>query len=214
MSATDRAKWWHEYAIRLKMIKKKEIFKVMKRTVKGNKVLAVILSLVVVMSAAIPVNAASADVNIEVKATTMDNMSVTIPSTYPMVFNEDGTNTLPLNWVIENISDIAGIHLTKIDMNANSSGWKLLAESQDTKQLKADTKAIKFYVGRSTDNLKLVAPTTGNEGTTGSVSFDVDEVNIQAGQSRNINFNVERGAFTQDIASAKAYDMVLTFNFN
>ena len=75
----------------------------MKLLVKGNKIVAAILSLVVIMGAAIPVNAASADVNIEVKATTMDNISVTVPTTVPIVFNEDGTNTLPSNWTIENI---------------------------------------------------------------------------------------------------------------
>ena len=94
----------------------------MKLLVKGNKVLAAILSFVAIMGAAIPVNAASADVNIEVKATTMDNVSVTVPTTLPIVFNEDGTNTLPSNWTIENISSIAGVHLSAVDMNANSSG--------------------------------------------------------------------------------------------
>ena len=49
----------------------------MKKLVKGQKVLAAILSLVVIMGAAIPVNAASTDVNIEVKATAMDNVSGT-----------------------------------------------------------------------------------------------------------------------------------------
>lgn len=185
----------------------------MKTLVKGQKVLAAILSVVVIMGAAIPVNAASADVNIEVKATTMDNVSVTIPSTLPIVFNEDGTNTLPSNWTIENISSIAGIHLSTVDMDAKTSGWKLLAASQDTKTLKADTKSIKFSIGKQ-GALKLVAPTSGNESTTGTVSFDENAIAIPSGQTQVLSFDVQRGAFTQDMASAKAYDMVLTFNFN
>lgn len=185
----------------------------MKTLVKGNKVLAAILSLVVVMGAAIPVNAASADVNIEVKATTMDNVSVTVPTTLPIVFNEDGTNTLPTNWTIENISSIAGIHLSTVDMNAGASGWKVLAASQDTKTLSADTKAMKFSVGKS-GALKLVAPTSGNESATGTVSFDDNAISIPSGQTQVLSFDVQRGAFTQDVATAKAFDMVLTFNFN
>lgn len=185
----------------------------MKTLVKGQKVLAAILSVVVIMGAAIPVNAASADVNIEVKATTMDNVSVTIPSTLPIVFNEDGTNTLPSNWTIENISSIAGIHLSSVDMNSNESGWKLLAASQDTKTLKADTKSIKFSIGKQ-GALKLVAPLTGNEGMGGSVRFEDNAISIPSGQTQVLSFDVQRGAFTQDMASAKAFDMVLTFNFN
>ena len=185
----------------------------MKKLVKGNKVLVAILSLVVVLGAAIPVNAASADVNIEVKATTMDNVSVTVPTTLPIVFNEDGTNTLPSNWTIENISSIAGIHLSTVAMDANGSGWKLLAASEDTKVLTADTKAIKFSVGKAGE-LKLVAPTSGTESETGTVSFGDTAIAIASGETQVLSFDVQRGAFTSDQATAKAFDMVLTFNFN
>lgn len=185
----------------------------MKYLVKGNKVLAAILSLVVIMGAAIPVNAASADVKIQVEKTTMDNVSVTVPSTLPIVFVEDGTNILPSDWTIENISDIAGIHLSSVDMNSNESGWKLLAASQDTRTLKADTKSIKFSVGKP-GALKLVAPLTGNEGMGGSVRFDANAITIAAGQSQVLAFDVQRGAFTQDIAAATAFIMTLTFKFN
>ena len=185
----------------------------MKYLVKGKKVLVAILSLVVLVGTVIPADAASADVNIEVKATTMDNVSVTVPTSLPIVFNEDGTNTVPTNWTIENISSIAGIHLSQVDMNANSSGWKLLAASQDTKVLRADTKSMKFSIGKA-GALKLVAPTTGNEGATGTVSFDDNAIAIASGETQVLAFDVQRGAFTQDVATAKAFDMVLTFNFN
>lgn len=185
----------------------------MKKLVKGNKVLVAILSLVVVLGAAIPVNAASADVNIEVKATTMDNVSVTIPTQLPIVFNEDGTNTLPSNWTIENISSIAGIHLSTVDMDSEQYGWKLLAASEDTKELSADTKSIKFSVGKA-GALKLVAPTSGTESSTGSVNFGDTEISIPSGETQVLSFDVQRGAFTADEAAAKAFDMVLTFNFN
>lgn len=185
----------------------------MKYLVKGNKVLAAILSLVVIMGAAIPVNAASADVNIQVKPTTMDNVSVTVPTTLPIVFNEDGTNTFPSNWTIENISSLAGIHLSTVDMNANSSGWKLVKESESVKTQTVNGKAIKFFVGVP-GNLKLVQPSNGNESETGTTSFGDTDICIASGQTKNLDFAVERGAFTENQASAKAFDMVLTFNFN
>ena len=47
-----------------------------------------------------------------------------------------------------------------------------------------------------------------------SVTYPLYKVNLSSGQTQVLSFDVQRGAFTQDIASAKAYDMVLTFNFN
>lgn len=180
---------------------------------KGKVLLAALLSITVVLGAAVPTYAASSDVNIEVKATTMDNVSVTVPTSVPIMFNADGSNTLPTNWTIENLSTIAGIHLSKIDMNAGNSGWKLLADSQDVKTLSADTKSIKFSVGKA-GALKLVVPTSGTENASGSITFGNTEIAIPSGQTQILSFGVERGAFTEAHASAKAFDMVLTFDFN
>ena len=62
--------------------------------------------------------------------------------------------------------------------------------------------------------LKLVVPTSGTENTSGSVSFGNTEISIPSGETQVLSFDVERGAFTKSEASAKAFDMVLTFNFN
>ena len=175
--------------------------------------LAALLSVTVVLGAAVPTYAASTDVNIEVQETTMDNVSVTVPTSIPIVFNADGTNTLPTNWTIENLSAIAGIHLSQIDMNAGNSGWKLLADSQNVKTLSKDTKSIKFSVGK-TGALKLIAPTSGTENASGTVTFGDAEISIPSGETQVLSFGVERGAFTKSEASAKAFDMVLTFKFN
>lgn len=174
---------------------------------------AALLSVTVVLGTAVPTFAASTDVTIEVEATDMDNVSVTVPTTLPIVFNADGTNTLPSNWTIENKSTIAGIHLSKISMDAGGTGWKLLAASEDVSALSADTKSIQFLAGKAGE-LKLVAPNSGTENATGSVSFGDTEISIPSGETQVLSFDVERGAFTVTEASAKAFDMVLTFNFN
>lgn len=178
-----------------------------------KKILAVVLSVTALMGATIPANAASVDVNIEVKETAMDNVSVTVPTVLPIVFNENGTNTLPTNWTIENLSSIAGIHLAQIDMDAEDSGWKLLADSVDVTTMAADTKAIKFSVGKA-GALKLVVPTSSTESATGSVSFAASDISVASGQTQVLSFDVQRGAFSESQASAKAFDMVLTFKFN
>lgn len=180
---------------------------------KMNKIIALVLSLVVVLGMTIPAQAASTEVMIEVKETAMDNVSVTVPTTLPIVFNENGTNTLPTNWNIENTSAIAGIHLSKVEMNAGESGWKLLADSENTKKLPLDTKSIQFSIGK--DNaLKTVAPVSGTESASGTVSFDAGEIVIASGETQTLAFKVNRGAFSSSQASAKAFDMVLTFKFN
>lgn len=180
---------------------------------KYNVILAAVLSVIVLFGANIPVNAASAEVTIEVKETIMDNVSVTVPTTLPIVFNEDGTNTLPTNWTIENISTISGIHLAQVEMDGTESGWQILADSEDTKSMKADTKAMKFSLGKA-GALKLVEPTSGTKNAMGTLTFNETDIAIASGETQILSFNVERGAFTSSQASEKAFDMVLTFEFN
>lgn len=180
---------------------------------KVNIVLSALLAVTVLFGATIPADAATSNVNIEIKATAMDNVSVTVPTVLPIVFHEDGTNTLPTNWTIENKSTITGIHLAQVDMNAAGSDWSLLAATEDTKKLPVDTKAIQFSVGKE-GGLKLVAPTNGRSNAVGTVTFGADEISIQSGETQVLSFGVKRGAFTNSEASAKAFDMVLGFEFN
>ena len=183
-----------------------------KLVTKGSKALVAILTLVVVMGAAIPVNAASAEVQIQVNATDM-NTSVTVPTQIPIIFNEDGTNTYPENWIVENNSAIAGIYLYQVRMDAGNTGWKVLASNGDTTKLAADTKAVQFSMGKE-GNLKLVNPGGGAESSAGVLVYGEQEIQIPAGEDTKIEFNVERGAFTESIDMQKAFDMELTFKFS
>ena len=180
---------------------------------KVNVVIAAVLSMVIVFGATIPAQAASSDVNIEIKETTMDQVSVTVPTALPIIFNADGTNTLPTNWTIENRSTIAGIHLAEVQMTAGESGWSLLASSEDTKKLSVDTKAMKFSLGKEGE-LKLVAPSVGRSNASGSAAFGANDISLESGETQVLSFDVQRGAFTESAAAAKAFDMVMTFEFN
>ena len=176
--------------------------------------LAALLSVTAVLGGVNTAHAAqSAEVMIDVKATALDQTVVTVPGTLPVVFNEDGTNLLPSDWSIENGSSIAGIHLKKVEMDAKESGWKLLEDSADTKTLPVDTKSIQFYMGKAGE-LKLIAPTSGTEASTGSFEFGANDISIPSGGTQLISFDINRGAFKTAKAAAKAFDMVLTFEFN
>lgn len=145
---------------------------------------------------------------IDVKATTVN---VTIPSTAPMVFNEDGTNTLPTNFTMKNNSKVGGVSLKKIALSSPSKTWSLLAESTDLKTQPKDQKKIKLHLGKQGKE-KLVAPAT--DASTGSVSFNAGEISIPATATETLSFKVERGTFSQAVANSTAFNMTLTFDFN
>lgn len=181
---------------------------------KKVKVLVALLSATVILGTAVPTYAAEpkTEVRIEINATDM-NVSVTVPSVLPIVFNADGTNTFPDNWEIQNVSAIAGIHLTEVALDAETSGWLLLSAEQKVSDLKAGTKSVKFYTGNE-GALKLVQPTEGTQCKTGSVTFEDSELSIPSGGKQKLSFQVERGAFKHTQASSKAFNMLLTFDFN
>lgn len=181
---------------------------------------------------AVPTNAAT-DVTIDIQETDLNNnigyvedkdgdgipdadmseFSVTVPAVLPIIFNSDGTNTLPTKWQINNRSSIANISLTKVELDAKDSGWKLLPESQEISNLSADTKAMKFYMGKSSNSLALVTP-TNEEGSMGSRTWENGSFTIPTNSEKNVSFNIERGAFTSSESAARAFEMLLTFEFN
>lgn len=147
---------------------------------------------------------------IDAKATTVN---VTVPSNAPMIFNEDGTNTLPTNFTVTNNSKIAGVSLTGISLDSKNSGWTLLSEGTDLKVQAKDLKKIKLKMGKD-GQMKTIAPTNGSNDSTGSASWSSGDISIPALGSETIKFEVDRGAFDTPVANAKAFDMTLNFEFN
>ena len=178
-----------------------------------KKVLAMVMSLALLIGATIPAQAATTEVEIEVKATTMDGVSVTIPSKLPIVFEEDGTNTIPTNFTIENQSIIAGIHLAKVEWHAGDTEWKVLSSDYDVKSMPVDSQALQFLVGLAGSE-KFIEPLDGDRNPDGEVLFQPDEISIPSGQSQTLSFEVNRGAFTQAMEASRAFDLIFEFQFN
>ncbi|VYU45440.1 hypothetical protein [Clostridium paraputrificum] len=145
---------------------------------------------------------------IEAKPTTVN---VTVPSTAPMVFNEDGTNTLPSAFTLTNNSEIGGVSLTNINLVSPKNAWSLLPNEADLKVQPKDQKKIKLHIGK-TGAERLIAP--GSTASQGSASFSLGEISIPAKGSETLKFKVERGAFSQAVAEDTAFNMTLTFEFN
>ncbi len=171
--------------------------------------LAALLAVTVLFGGATPAHAKSAVVDITVEATDM-SVSVTVPSTIPIVFNEDGTNTYPSNWVIENNSNIAGIYLDDVAFTAKN-GWSLLGLDEDAKALPVGTKQVKFFMGTE-EIFNHVTPAGLSGG--GGVSFEPTDIQLPARTSQKMEFEVERGAFTEAITAERAFELVFTFQFS
>ena len=77
----------------------------MKKTMKMNVVLAMVLSMTLLFGATISANAAESSVLFTVEQTNV-NTAVTVPGQIPIIFNADGTNTYPTNWIIYNKSEM------------------------------------------------------------------------------------------------------------
>ena len=149
------------------------------------------------------------ELKIDAKATTVN---VTVPTTAPMVFNADGTDTLPSSWTIKNNSKLGGVYLDSISLDAGSSGWSLLSESADLKTQSKDLKKIKLKIGKEGQE-KLIAPTNASDDSTGSADFSIGDIDIEANQSQELNFVLERGTYTRDLANSTAFNMTLKFEF-
>ena len=181
---------------------------------KMRKMMATLLALTIVFGATVPVNAAkSTDVMIAVEETNMDKVSITVPATLPIVFNEDGTNTVPTNWTIDNHSKFATLYIASVQLDAKDSGWELLMDTQDVSELPADTKAMKLLVGAD-DVSEYVYPNEGMMASAGRASFSKGDISIASEEHKTMYFSIERGAFTTSQPSAKAFEMVITFGFN
>ena len=159
-----------------------------------KKLLSSLLITGMVMGSTVPAFAAEfgTQLQIDAKATTVN---MTVPGTAPMIFNENGSNTVPTDFTITNNSSIAAVNLASIDLDASSSGWTLLPGSSDVKTQAVNKKAIKLKIGAEGSE-KIVDPTGSVEATTGSVILGQSEFSIEASGSKKLSFVVERGGLT------------------
>ena len=175
----------------------------------------VLLALVILTMSAVPafaVTEGSTNVTIQTKATTID---VTVPTDLPIVFNADGTNTVPTDFTIKNNSAIAGLHVAKIELTkANNSDWQIMHTNGDTKTLAANTKQIQFFIGLEGALKQVVPEGDAAPADSGSYSFGASDITLNAGESKILRMDVKRGAFTEASAQSSAFTMAMTFAFN
>lgn len=142
-----------------------------------------------------------------------ETVNITVPSDMKIIFNSDESNTLPSNYTITNNS-IYAINLDKVSLNGNND-WELLNSNFEIKNIKKDSKKLKFYVNDTLIQPKNSSNEIIDESSSGETDIPLDEDNnktIEAYSSSNIDFKIERGAYSKDISTEKAFDMTLSFN--
>ena len=173
----------------------------MKRKIGGM----VLAAATVAMMGVMPVFAAdtaTTDVMFEAEAPVVDVM---VPSTLPITFNNDGTNTVPTNFEIKN-NGTNTVALSYVEMDAGDSMWRLLPENYDMSELIPSSQDIKFYI-----NGKIVSNGEADS-KTGTVMFsDNEQVVIAPGEKATLNFDVKRATFPYEIESEKAFTMTSHF---
>lgn len=173
-----------------------------------------ILSVGILGTTALPAFAATngtygSTVEIEVRNPSMD---VTVPTTLPMIFEQDGNNILPNNWQVRNNSVSTDIYVASISVDGNESGWSVVADDFDIANTK-DMQAIELKMGLAGKE-KVVAPVFSEKDGDGLVIFDKADIPVAKGESKLLNIKVERGTFTHAIANAKAFDLSIEFGIN
>ena len=163
----------------------------------------------IIPAMAVTASAFSSELKIQTEATTID---VTVPGQAAMIFNEDGSNTVPLNFKVVNNSQIAGIYMSEIDLDAGVSGWKIVNPTVDLKTMPVDSKAIRLAMGEQ-GNEKAAVPTAGTEDSTAKITYGVKGFVVPSANEKIINFDVERGAFSKNIPAGDAFTMNLNFEF-
>lgn len=151
---------------------------------------------------------ANSELTIDVKAT---ELNMTVPGEAAVLFNEDETVTVPTNFDISNNSEVTAVSLTRVALDGGSD-WVLASDAKDLKQNGSDTKEARIKLGAE-GKLKVIAPTEGNSAATGEATWANGEQSFAPSSTTNIKFEVERGAFSEAVAKAKAYDMTLNFEF-
>jgi len=177
---------------------------------KKNLFLVVLLAVTVLFGGTMQTMAASSEVGIEIKATDV-NVAVTVPSQIPIVFNEDGTNTYPINWSVTN-EGISKLRVSRIDARANGSGWTIAHPSVEISELPANTKTIQLYIGEAS-NKATMYPDKSEIDENAICLFSESAMNIPVGESLVVDFEIVRGAFTESASMEKAFDLEFTFEF-
>lgn len=144
-----------------------------------------------------------------VTTTTKDNDGA---GAYGTVGSDLRIDVKATNVNVTNNSAIAGVYLDSISLDSKTNGWKVVDDSFSLKTMPVDTKDVRIKFGK-TGAERLIAPTSGDSAATGIASFQSGEIDIEAGQTQKLDFKVERGAFSKDIADATAFDMTLKFRF-
>ncbi len=123
------------------------------------------------------------------KAADINNVSVNVPARVDVVFNEDGTTTVS-DWFLDNQS-IVPMKIQSVNISEFNE-WEVVHIDED---ILVNSKKLSLIMGET----ELLA---------GSNPFYHE---VAEHERYNFNLNVKRGAWTQEVASEKAFELELEY---
>lgn len=181
-----------------------------------KKLLSVALALSM-LCPVVPVQASSneTDMKIEIKASVID---VNMPTELPVVFESDGSNTIP-DFVIQNNSTVdLNLHrVTFSEIKAVAGDqWSLTAEPDDFLEMENNVKTILVKTGAIGQEKGLILQENPQQTALkdGIASFESGELKVPKNQSRSLGIKIKRGVFTKEASATDAFKIKVDFNFS
>lgn len=181
-----------------------------------KKLLSVALALSM-LCPVVPVQAGSneTDMKIEIKASVID---VNMPTELPVVFESDGSNTIP-DFVIQNNSTVdLNVHKIVVDEIKAEDGdqWTLTDNAEDFLEMENDVKTILVSVGQVGSESGLALETNPQQTALkrGVAKFESGAFKVPKNQSRSLGIKIKRGVFTKEAPATDAFKIKVDFNFS
>lgn len=139
-------------------------------------------------------------------------ISITVPTDYTIVLNDDGSNTVP-EFTIKNDCKVLDVMIKEAKISEiGGSEWKL-RESADIEENGFDNKVMYFKIGKRAIEKDTILGGTGTDDDPVTLTSTFDDFLIQRGSTDKLSFVVKRGIFTLPQAPTDAYKISVDYEF-
>lgn len=135
------------------------------------------------------------------------SITIQVPSTLPVVFNSTGSDYVP-EFSIENTYG-ANLLLKSVTFDSTGSGWFFSNNPLEIHSINSQVVGLNVMV----NDLEFTAIADSDKSTSAHVP-NVDEIPIGSGEDLDIQLLIERGFYTMDSVTEKAFTMHLDFMFD
>lgn len=174
-----------------------------------KRLLCILMAGLFVFPTSVKASSTQSIMTIQAKAS---QISVIVPTEFPVVFESDGTNVIP-DFYIENDSTVP-MKLSRVvfdEMPADIREWNLISKKAFKSNI-TDSRDVCIKVGKEGKE-KYLELSNISDGKRGIATFNED-FKVPVKSKENVSFVIKRSVFTKDISVGKAFRLNLDFNFS